>query len=221
MVYIWFVKFAICNGEGAARQECARASERCGPANEFSLSGERHVHVGFQHATGIAFLLEHIPQRGLAKRASNVRNEKTLSTRSVSSVPSIEYSLMYNSTFSLCVFRSSPEVKRSICKRCSGLLVPGATATHSFVSAGQPRVEVRCRNCGFVRRYLMPRSASPVPVDKHGAQAAAVSQQAAEQASILPASVGSAVAAASVTAATVEATAAASERETESMVDSR
>ena len=120
----------------------------------------------------------------------------------------------------VCFSRSSPEVKRSICKRCSGLLVPGATATHSFVSAGQPRFEVCCRNCGFVRRYLMPRSASPAPVNKHGAQAAAVSQQATEQASTLPASGGSPISV-SVTAATVEATAAASERETESMVDSR
>ena len=100
--------------------------------------------------------------------------------------------------------------------------MPGATAAHSFVSAGQPRVEVQCRNCGFVRRHLMPRSESSAASGTDAIKSASLSEQANDKVSTQLESEDLPVAP-SVSVATVEATAnvAAPELDAESTADSR
>jgi hypothetical protein len=99
--------------------------------------------------------------------------------------------------------------------------VPGATAAHSFVSAGQPRVEVQCRNCGFVRRHLMPRSAPSAASGTDTIKSASLSEQAIEKVSTELASDDLPVAP-SVPMATVEtASATVPKLDAESMADSR
>jgi ribonuclease P protein subunit RPR2 len=61
----------------------------------------------------------------------------------------------------------APEVKRTICKQCSTLLVPGVSATQSFESVGQPRTVLKCNTCGLTRVFLMQkyRTIPAVPVE--------------------------------------------------------
>jgi ribonuclease P protein subunit RPR2 len=56
--------------------------------------------------------------------------------------------------------RLSRELKRSICKRCDGLLLPGATSNESVVNlskggrkAAADVLEIRCQRCGTVKRF--------------------------------------------------------------------
>lgn len=58
------------------------------------------------------------------------------------------------------VLRISPAVKRTICKRCDALLIPGATSTHSIVNDSRngrkPWADVlvvECNGCGAVKRF--------------------------------------------------------------------
>eukprot|EP00753_Platysulcus_tardus_P000596 PLAT10571.1.p1 GENE.PLAT10571.1~~PLAT10571.1.p1 ORF type:complete len:199 (+),score=9.70 PLAT10571.1:68-598(+) len=56
------------------------------------------------------------------------------------------------------VVRMQPEVKRTICKRCSALLYPGISSTVRIRKGSESRVVVRCKRCGAVRRYPLARS---------------------------------------------------------------
>lgn len=54
------------------------------------------------------------------------------------------------------VLRQDPSVKRTICKRCCGLLVPGLTGTIRQRSRkGKPKMTVmRCLSCGQTKRLI-------------------------------------------------------------------
>ncbi|MEE6470072.1 hypothetical protein FKM82_008852 [Ascaphus truei] len=53
------------------------------------------------------------------------------------------------------VLRQDPSVKRTICKRCSSLLVPGITSTvRQKKHYGQRQTVVRCLSCGLTKRFL-------------------------------------------------------------------
>ncbi|XP_030060018.1 ribonuclease P protein subunit p21 isoform X1 [Microcaecilia unicolor] len=53
------------------------------------------------------------------------------------------------------VLRQDPSVKRTICKRCYSLLLPGITATvRQRRHYGQRRTVVRCLSCGLTKRFL-------------------------------------------------------------------
>ncbi|XP_041036030.1 ribonuclease P protein subunit p21 [Carcharodon carcharias] len=51
------------------------------------------------------------------------------------------------------VLRQDPSVKRSICKRCSSLLLPGLTATVRQRKRRQRLTIVRCLSCGLTKRF--------------------------------------------------------------------
>ncbi|KAL4631052.1 ribonuclease P protein subunit p21 [Arapaima gigas] len=53
------------------------------------------------------------------------------------------------------VLRQDPSVKRTVCKRCWTLLVPGVTSTVRQRRNGRHRMTiVRCLSCGLTRRFL-------------------------------------------------------------------
>ncbi|XP_053563530.1 ribonuclease P protein subunit p21 isoform X2 [Bombina bombina] len=53
------------------------------------------------------------------------------------------------------VLRQDPSIKRTICKRCSSLLLPGVTSTvRQKKHHGQRRTVVRCLSCGHTKRFL-------------------------------------------------------------------
>ena len=66
-----------------------------------------------------------------------------------------------------CVSRKSqirlqPKVKRTICKRCDALLIPGKTSSESIVNSSKGSqkppadvLEIRCKKCGTVKRFPM------------------------------------------------------------------
>ncbi|XP_065100749.1 ribonuclease P protein subunit p21 [Paramisgurnus dabryanus] len=53
------------------------------------------------------------------------------------------------------VLRQDPSVKRSICKKCCTLLIPGVTSTVRQKSGprGQRKTVVRCLSCGLTKRF--------------------------------------------------------------------
>ncbi|XP_035694732.1 ribonuclease P protein subunit p21-like [Branchiostoma floridae] len=53
-----------------------------------------------------------------------------------------------------CVQRQDPSVKRTICKRCDSLLIPGVTATVRIRAKREKHVVVTCLECRMVRRFL-------------------------------------------------------------------
>ncbi|KAM6396219.1 ribonuclease P protein subunit p21 [Rhynochetos jubatus] len=66
------------------------------------------------------------------------------------------------------VLRLAPSVKRTVCRRCCSLLLPGAGGCLRLRGGGQPRLVLRCRSCGRPRRYLWggeprPRRQAPPP----------------------------------------------------------
>ncbi|XP_069827184.1 ribonuclease P protein subunit p21 isoform X1 [Dendropsophus ebraccatus] len=53
------------------------------------------------------------------------------------------------------VLRQDPSIKRTICKRCSGLLLSGITCTvRQRKHRGQRLTVVRCLSCGLAKRFL-------------------------------------------------------------------
>ncbi|KAG9492395.1 ribonuclease P protein subunit p21 [Eleutherodactylus coqui] len=53
------------------------------------------------------------------------------------------------------VLRQDPSIKRTICKRCSSLLLSGITCTvRQRKSRGQRLTLVRCLSCGLTKRFL-------------------------------------------------------------------
>ncbi|CAH2223072.1 ribonuclease P subunit p21 [Pelobates cultripes] len=53
------------------------------------------------------------------------------------------------------VLRQDPSIKRTICKRCSSLLLPGVTCTvRQKKHRGQRQTVVRCLSCGLIKRFL-------------------------------------------------------------------
>ncbi|KAM9321655.1 ribonuclease P protein subunit p21-like [Gastrophryne carolinensis] len=53
------------------------------------------------------------------------------------------------------VLRQDPSIKRTICKRCSSLLLPGITCTvRQRKRRGQRRTVVRCLSCGLTKHFL-------------------------------------------------------------------
>ena len=83
----------------------------------------------------------------------------------------------FKSVASRNVQRVAPAVKRTICKRCSSLLVPGRTATHTCTAVGQPRVEIMCHNCRHVRVFLMQQhAAAAAAAAAHGDAAPAATE---------------------------------------------
>ena len=51
------------------------------------------------------------------------------------------------------VMRLQPDIKRTICKKCNALLVPGVTATVRIRGRRQKHVVVKCMDCGRVKRF--------------------------------------------------------------------
>lgn len=51
------------------------------------------------------------------------------------------------------VLRIDPDIKRTMCKKCSALLVPGVTATVRVKGRRQKHVVVRCLDCKAVKRF--------------------------------------------------------------------
>ncbi|XP_048450331.1 ribonuclease P protein subunit p21, partial [Rhincodon typus] len=51
------------------------------------------------------------------------------------------------------VLRQDPSVKRTVCKRCSALLVPGITATVRQRGRRHKSTVVRCLACGLTKRF--------------------------------------------------------------------
>ncbi|KAM6188511.1 ribonuclease P protein subunit p21 [Sarcoramphus papa] len=60
------------------------------------------------------------------------------------------------------VLRMAPSVKRTVCRRCCSLLLPGAGGCVRLRGRGQPRTVLRCRNCGRCRRYLCQQELRPL-----------------------------------------------------------
>ncbi|KAG8451942.1 hypothetical protein GDO86_003942 [Hymenochirus boettgeri] len=53
------------------------------------------------------------------------------------------------------VLRNDPSVKRTICKRCSALLISGVTTSiRQKKLHGQRQTIVRCLSCGLTKRFL-------------------------------------------------------------------
>lgn len=52
------------------------------------------------------------------------------------------------------VLRLDPNIKRSLCKKCDLLLLPGLTSTIRLGSKRQKHVIIKCRDCGAVKRFL-------------------------------------------------------------------
>ncbi|CAI9720891.1 P subunit p21-like [Octopus vulgaris] len=52
------------------------------------------------------------------------------------------------------VLRLDPHLKRTICKRCFSLLVPGLTATIRSRRRREKHTVVTCLECGLVKRFL-------------------------------------------------------------------
>ncbi|XP_042658371.1 ribonuclease P protein subunit p21 isoform X1 [Tyto alba] len=59
------------------------------------------------------------------------------------------------------VLRMAPSVKRTVCRRCCSLLLPGLGGCLRLRGGGQPRWVLRCRSCGRCRRYLCQRELRP------------------------------------------------------------
>jgi len=54
------------------------------------------------------------------------------------------------------VTRASPEVKRSVCKGCHTILIPGDTAKVGVRSRkGGKKTEIRCEQCGTMKAFPM------------------------------------------------------------------
>ncbi|XP_054753744.1 ribonuclease P protein subunit p21-like [Lytechinus pictus] len=51
------------------------------------------------------------------------------------------------------VLRLDPHIKRTICKKCSSLLIPGVTATVRVKGRRQKHVVVTCLDCKQVKRF--------------------------------------------------------------------
>ncbi|XP_063174916.1 ribonuclease P protein subunit p21 isoform X2 [Chroicocephalus ridibundus] len=60
------------------------------------------------------------------------------------------------------VLRMAPSVKRTICRRCCSLLLPGAGGCLRLRGKGQPRMVLRCLNCGRRRRFLCQQELHPL-----------------------------------------------------------
>ncbi|KAE8625262.1 hypothetical protein XENTR_v10006209 [Xenopus tropicalis] len=53
------------------------------------------------------------------------------------------------------VLRQDPSVKRTICKKCSSLLISGVTSTvRQKKLRGQRKTVVKCLTCGLTNRFL-------------------------------------------------------------------
>uniref|UniRef100_V9LGR8 Ribonuclease P protein subunit p21-like protein n=2 Tax=Callorhinchus milii TaxID=7868 RepID=V9LGR8_CALMI len=51
------------------------------------------------------------------------------------------------------VLRHDPSVKRTICKRCSALLIPGISCTIRQRKKNRPVTVIRCVTCGLTKRF--------------------------------------------------------------------
>ncbi|XP_065899312.1 ribonuclease P protein subunit p21-like [Dysidea avara] len=51
------------------------------------------------------------------------------------------------------VLRIDPSMKRTVCKRCNTLLIPGKTSSSRLRSRREKHVVVKCWTCGMVKRY--------------------------------------------------------------------
>ncbi|XP_054039838.1 ribonuclease P protein subunit p21 isoform X4 [Rissa tridactyla] len=60
------------------------------------------------------------------------------------------------------VLRMAPSVKRTICRRCCSLLLPGAGGCLRLRGKGQPRMVLRCLSCGRRRRFLCQQELHPL-----------------------------------------------------------
>ncbi|XP_061216395.1 ribonuclease P protein subunit p21 [Neopsephotus bourkii] len=61
------------------------------------------------------------------------------------------------------VLRLAPSVKRTVCRRCCSLLLPGTGGCLRLRGRGQPRTVLHCQSCGRHRRYLC---AKPRPLEQ-------------------------------------------------------
>lgn len=52
------------------------------------------------------------------------------------------------------VLKIDPTIKRTICKSCDTLLVPGVTCTHRIRAAREKHLVVKCLTCGTLKRFL-------------------------------------------------------------------
>ncbi|XP_070579779.1 ribonuclease P protein subunit p21-like [Ptychodera flava] len=52
------------------------------------------------------------------------------------------------------VLRIDPSIKRTICKKCNSLLVPGVTATVRMRAKREQHLVVACLSCKAVKRFL-------------------------------------------------------------------
>ncbi|XP_076464320.1 ribonuclease P protein subunit p21-like [Babylonia areolata] len=51
------------------------------------------------------------------------------------------------------VIRLHPEIKRSICRKCYMLLVPGITSSCKIKKKGEKQTAVSCLHCGSVKHF--------------------------------------------------------------------
>ncbi|GFO32143.1 ribonuclease p protein component 4 [Plakobranchus ocellatus] len=52
------------------------------------------------------------------------------------------------------VIRISPSIKRTFCKSCNVVLVPGQTARIRGRSKSEPHTVVTCKICGAIKRFM-------------------------------------------------------------------
>eukprot|EP00128_Syssomonas_multiformis_P008028 Colp12_sorted_trinity150504_noHs@21602 len=76
-----------------------------------------------------------------------------------SNAPSkVELSRFYNHTFkTVCkklVLKIDPKVKRSMCKKCSALLMPGVTSTVRVSGSKPTRTVVTCNSCQHRKEFV-------------------------------------------------------------------
>ena len=56
------------------------------------------------------------------------------------------------------VLRLDPNIKRSLCKKCDLLLLPGLTSTLRLGSKRQKHIIIKCNDCGAIKRFLSSSS---------------------------------------------------------------
>lgn len=81
--------------------------------------------------------------------------------------------------------RASRDLKRSICKRCSSILIPGQTAHHKVENKSRGGLKswadvmvVTCSACGFEKRYLFGAQRQPRKKDRVAKSKTAVEDKA-------------------------------------------
>ncbi|CAG8716517.1 8589_t:CDS:2 [Dentiscutata erythropus] len=96
--------------------------------------------------------------RELYQRMNFLYQAATLMTKSTNTKKSlIPLSRFYISTMKSIgtkqVLRIDPSIKRTLCKKCESVLIPGVTSRIRIKPKPEPQLQVLCTQCGTTRGY--------------------------------------------------------------------